>query len=57
MEYCVVRHEETGKLVEAVNKLIKEGWEPQGGIAIKAWNLDARYGKYEAYYQAMIKRK
>ena len=56
MEYCVVRHEETGKLVEAVNKLIKEGWEPQGGIAIKAWNLDSRY-QIETYYQAMIKRK
>ena len=45
MKYIVLRDEYLNNLVDEVNKKIKDGWKPQGGICVRI-----RY-----YYQAMIK--
>jgi len=44
MEYKVVAKVRLYELEEEVNKLIKDGWKPQGGIAVTS-----------AYAQAMVK--
>lgn len=52
MKYRVISESYPWELEKKVNEFIKEGWEPQGGIAIE------RYGEISAYYfQAMIKRE
>jgi hypothetical protein len=45
MEYKILENKELNKLIEEVNKLINEGWKPQGGAS-----YSDRY-----YIQAMIK--
>ena len=54
MEYDVVRNESSMYgLVFEVNKRIRDGWEPQGGICME-YDKDLRV---KSYYQAMIKRE
>jgi hypothetical protein len=49
MEYQIVGASETKYLADIVRRLIGEGWEPQGGIAV-----DTEEGMI---YQAMIRRR
>lgn len=50
MEYRIVEGAQVmQKFIDEVNKLMKEGWRPQGGIAV----IDNENAWY--YYQAMIK--
>lgn len=44
MEYIVISESDIEHLEEEVNKAIKKGWEPQGGVAVS-----------DSYYQAMVK--
>ena len=56
MEYAVVEGYAAGEMVEHVNKLLNEGWELHGHLAVAGVvNADgtARY----LYAQAMIKRR
>jgi Domain of unknown function (DUF1737) len=46
MEYTVVRTESASSLAKEVNKLIKDGWKPLGGITVSPGGH---------YLQAMIK--
>lgn len=55
MEYKIIMakcgyHIELGTLEEQVNEAIKEGWRPQGGVAL---HFDENI--MEAAYQAMVK--
>jgi hypothetical protein len=53
MEYDIIRNESSVYgLIFEVNKRIKDGWEPQGGICIEYSNEF----RIKCYYQAMIKR-
>lgn len=49
MEYCIVKENAVGQFTDEVNRLIKEGWRPQGGITV-LWSE-----AYTYYYQAMIR--
>ena len=49
MEYKVVQASPLSTLVEKVNDLISNGWEPLGGITTAG--LDA-----STFYQAMVKK-
>lgn len=62
--YRMVYGNNVNELHFAVEKLIKEGWEPQGGVSMDFEGLTPdRYssGRYELehknYIQAMIKRE
>jgi len=49
MKYDVIEEREIENLVETINKKIKEGWEPIGGIAVSGSDGDF-------YTQAIIYR-
>jgi hypothetical protein len=49
MEYTLARGITSDSLIDKVNELIKQGWKPQGGIAMCGEEV------YTVYYQAMIK--
>jgi cobyrinic acid a,c-diamide synthase len=49
MEYCIVKENAVGQFTDEVNRLLKEGWKPQGGVAV-IWDE-----AYTYYYQAMIR--
>jgi hypothetical protein len=51
MEYIVVDARGPVGLSKEVNKLIKEGWVPQGGVS----NTSKDSGSPEYFYQAMIR--
>jgi len=51
MEYKIVTQKYYQDLENEVNNLIKNGWKPQGGVAIL---YDSENGRTE-YYQAMVK--
>lgn len=51
MKYKLVVREGTRSMEEAVNEMLKEGWELQGGVSVSRLN---NYN--EMYCQAMIKR-
>lgn len=56
MKYQVTTHSSVEGLEEAVNSLIKEGWEPIGSIAVSEF-YDSSIDKiFETYFQAMVKR-
>lgn len=45
IDYKVAQFQYMGSFLDGVNKLIEEGWQPQGGISVTSnW-----------YYQAMVK--
>ena len=48
VEYTIARGINPVELAEAVNELIAQGWQPQGGVVCRAEN-----GSY--LYQAMVK--
>ncbi len=56
MEYKVVAKKYVSELENAINELIKEGWEPQGGIAYSKYPINSTKYEYK-YLQAMIKNK
>jgi hypothetical protein len=49
MEYFVVKGLTINALIDNVNKLIQQGWKPQGGL------IPCGEDVYTVYYQAMIK--
>ena len=58
MKYEVVSKKSISYLVLEVNKLIREGWEPQGGICVETFTYadGIGIGSEKCYHQAMIKR-
>ena len=49
MEYCIVNHDAVVKFTAEVNRLMEEGWRPQGGVAV-IWDE-----AYTYYYHAMVR--
>ena len=47
MRYLVVQVTTLSGLEDAVNRYIKEGWEPLGGITVNS----------EGFYQAMVRER
>ena len=44
-------------LEENVNRLIEQGWEPIGGIAVSSYREDSEGNRLvEHFYQAMVKK-
>ena len=54
MEYAIVDAKSASILVEIINRQMKEGWRPQGGVSVSI-SHDAHGGSYQVYAQAMIK--
>ncbi len=54
MEYRVIEAGAFSTLVDVVNKAIKEGWKPQGGVAVKRWKTPTTQEGHN-YIQVMIK--
>jgi len=50
MEYKVAEGFSAGKLTNAVNELLVEGWEPIGGVAVESNGVGMKC------YQAMIRK-
>lgn len=44
MEYRIATADHSFSLQESVNKLIREGWTPHGGIAVRSWVEAESYG-------------
>jgi len=64
MEYQIVDAETLGVLEDKVQRLIAEGWRPQGGVATRTWlesmsradSLDTYESRSEPrFYQAMVR--
>ena len=52
MKYQVVIENSRDKLEAEVNKLLSEGWRPQGGISMMvAPNFEQRYGRISVILQ------
>ncbi len=49
MKYTLVYDNVPELLIDKVNKLIQQGWEPMGGLAV------SRHETEEIFYQAMTK--
>ena len=49
MEYTLVTDRDYERFMKEVNKLLKSGWRPQGGISVVPQR------SYRIYFQAMIK--
>ena len=54
MLYAIIDAEGPNILVELVNKHIKDGWVPLGGVSVSL-SHDAHGGSYQVYAQAMTK--
>ena len=50
LEYHIMMNQSLYLLESAVNRHLKEGWEPQGGVAIGVSNNAMQY------FQALIRR-
>ncbi len=50
MEYTVVIEELPSRFIEEVNDLIKDGWRPQGGVAVMVNKNGEGY-----QFQAMVR--
>jgi len=48
MQYTVVECRECSELIKKVNELLKQGWEPAGGMCYVS--------TYSNYLQALIKK-
>ena len=55
MEYLVCEGNDALELIREVDKAIKEGYLPQGGISVSISESDTY--SYTLYAQAMIRRK
>ena len=51
MKYTLVYDSVPELLIDKVNRLIQQGWEPMGGLAV------SRHETEEVFYQAMMKGK
>ena len=49
-KYKIVEEQSKFSLEREVNKIIKEGWKPQGGLQIVRDNYE-----HERFFQAMVK--
>lgn len=56
VNYCVVEDEDGYKLRGKVLDLVRQGWEPQGGVSCALINLDHFWRARWYYVQAMVKR-
>lgn len=56
-EYVVLKEETLDGLAMEVNELIKDGWQPQGGIAVLREEFESRGDPvvYNWHFQAMVK--
>ena len=55
-EYNIISAESKDKLVAAVNKAIKEGWQPYEGLVIPVIHVEGAKRPATALMQAMIKK-
>lgn len=55
MVYLVIEVHDVNELVQEVNKSIKDGWEPHGGLSVTVRNNVSSYD-CAVYTQAMIRR-
>lgn len=51
MKYTLVYDSVPELLIDKVNRLIQQGWEPMGGLAV------SRHETEEVFYQAMMKKE
>ena len=60
-DYDIVREPGEKKLKESVKRIMKEGWEPIGGVSVSQYEYIGEYALQNqwrtAYCQAMIKTK
>ena len=58
MEYRIVSDSSYRDFVEEVNRLMQQGWEPAGGVAISPYQprLGGSYSDEIIYHQAMVLR-
>jgi len=57
VNYCVLKNMDEDELRDQVLELVREGWEPQGGVSCAQISLDNSHGDATWYYvQAMVKR-
>ena len=58
MEYTIAVGNDQLELAQAVNKLIKQGWKPHGGVSVAVdRNGDFTSVTYHVFAQAMILEK
>jgi hypothetical protein len=51
-QYKVISSLDHGELSEKVTKLMKDGWQPQGGLVTKQYNQnDVRFYQAMVYYE------
>lgn len=55
MQYKIIEVTEVFTLENEVDKAIKEGWKPQGGVSIAVLYPASAVGTIMRYAQAMIK--
>jgi len=60
-DYDIVQEADEEKLKESVKRMMKEGWEPIGGVSVNQYKYIGEYDYQNhyrtAYCQAMIKTK
>ena len=60
-EYQIVSHKIPDELVKTINEMIKEGWQPAGGVFVLQSPLSENKGAYVVAetltHQAMVKLK
>ena len=59
MEYTLVVKKTPSELKERVNEMIRDGWEPLGGISVTQMDIGSNLGSVmeKLFAQAVIKRK
>jgi hypothetical protein len=62
IDYGIIERASSEQVVRAVHKLIRDGWEPQGGISLihkleSSWRTGERqYWIKTSFVQAVVKR-
>lgn len=51
MEYVIVEATSAGELQSKVAAMLRDGWEPQGGLSVATYAAGAWW-----YYQALVRR-
>ncbi len=54
-EYCLLTNIDQIELVSQINKMMAEGWLPQGGIAVEHLPKSEGYVRDSCFYQAMVR--
>ena len=57
MEYKILHTMKIDWLEQDVRRYIKDGWKPQGGVAISMMESDNDNETYNLYTQAMVKEE